>query len=151
MPRARATEATFRARLGPPTERGCVEWQAGRDRDGYGRTRYEKRRMGAHQVAWVLAFGPIPQGLWVLHDCDNPPCCNPSHLHLGTHAENIAEKVARGRQARGERAGPAKLNIDAVVEIRSTTTDSRILAARFGVSRILIYMVRTRRLWKHVA
>jgi hypothetical protein len=51
----------------------------------------------AHRVAYALAIGPIPSGLGVLHRCDNPPCCNPSHLFLGTQADNLKDMWAKGR------------------------------------------------------
>ena len=72
----------------------CWEWQ-GPLRDGYGNTvRFGMN--GAHRVAWFLTHGD-PGKLHVLHDCDNPRCCNPAHLHLGTHQDNMRDMVARGR------------------------------------------------------
>jgi HNH endonuclease len=75
---------------------GCWEWQATR-RGGYGRYRIDGRLEDAHRVAYRLWFGPIPDGLDVLHSCDNPSCVRPAHLRVGTHAENMAEAVARRR------------------------------------------------------
>jgi hypothetical protein len=83
----------------------CLEWTGGRDRDGYGRVQVAGKRIKTHRLAWTLANG-APNGLHVLHHCDNPPCCEtePSeeypegHLFLGTNAENIADKIAKGRQ-----------------------------------------------------
>ena len=88
---------------------GCIEWTGAVDRRGYGRLQRGSRGMGVvmtHRLAWELANGPIPEGAWVLHRCDNPPCCqtNPTdaypegHLFLGTHADNMADMVAKGRQ-----------------------------------------------------
>lgn len=80
---------------------GCWEWQAkSRSPFGYGVMRIggtPGRLVGAHRLAWQYTNGPIPEGLCVLHDCDNPPCCNPAHLHLGTKGDNATEKVERGR------------------------------------------------------
>lgn len=81
---------------------GCWEW-TGKSRSafGYGLIRLSKaeggKLIGAHRLAWELTNGPIPEGLCVLHSCDNPPCCRPDHLHLGTKADNMREKVERGR------------------------------------------------------
>lgn len=74
-------------------ERGCWKWTGPTDRKGYGR--WGKKVASRH--SWELANGPIPEGMWVLHHCDNPPCVNPAHLYLGTNTENVQDRVARGR------------------------------------------------------
>jgi hypothetical protein len=79
------------------TRGGCWLWQGYRDRDGYGHHHYNGRRWRAHRLAWTLARGPIPGGLYVCHRCDNPPCVNPAHLELGTQKENIGDCLAKGR------------------------------------------------------
>lgn len=88
----------------------CWEWKAARNRHGYGYFRYKSKHAKAHRVSWELTQGEIPDGINVLHRCDNPPCCNPAHLFLGTQAENMSDKVAKGRQQRGEgcRAKPER-------------------------------------------
>ena len=83
---------------------GCWEWMAARDRKGYGMFQVGVGKTArAPRFAWELAHGPIPAGLHVLHRCDNPSCVRPDHLFLGTAADNNADKVAKGRQARGDR------------------------------------------------
>ena len=85
---------------------GCWEWAGGRDNDeGYGRIR--EGRGGSpflltHRVAWELTQGPIPDGLMVLHKCDNPPCVRPDHLFLGTNTDNMRDASAKGRMQHGE-------------------------------------------------
>jgi hypothetical protein len=69
---------------------------------GYGRMYYNRHDTDTHRIAWELMHGPIPTDMVVCHRCDNPPCVNPDHLFLGTHADNVADKVAKGRQAKGE-------------------------------------------------
>ena len=79
------------------TDTGCIEWIGAVNRRGYGRIKTPSKTFGAHRLAWELANGPIPDGLCVCHTCDNPPCCNVGHLFLGTTAENVADKIAKGR------------------------------------------------------
>lgn len=78
----------------------CWVWTGPTNRKGYGTLtegQGSKRHVLAHRAAWIATNGPIPGGLHVLHSCDNPPCCNPAHLHLGTIAQNNREMVERGR------------------------------------------------------
>lgn len=85
---------------------GCWPRKGVRTADGYARFQQGDFRSGtlvqwaAHRLAWALTFGEIPSGMCICHHCDNPPCCNPSHLFLGTHLDNVRDKVAKGRQAR---------------------------------------------------
>lgn len=74
-------------------EHGCWTWTGPTIKKGYGRW----GRVLAHRFSWSLANGPIPDGKWVLHHCDNPPCVNPAHLYIGTVVENVRDMVARGR------------------------------------------------------
>jgi hypothetical protein len=147
-------------------------------RGGYGVTTVlGKPAIRAHRVAYELTFGPIPEGLWVLHRCDTPPCCNPAHLFLGTHADNMADMRAKGRSAAGDRNGMqthperharrihpelapkgeanprAKLSEVSVRQIRALRAAGApftALAVQFGVSESAIRNAVTRKTWCHV-
>jgi len=87
-------------RFAPKTRRsdnGCIEWTGARLPTGYGLFSLDGRMQRAHRVSYELSFGPIPDGLHILHSCDNPPCVNPAHLRPGTRTENMQDKAERGR------------------------------------------------------
>lgn len=126
----------------------CWPWTAGRFASGYGAFTIGGRIAKAHRVAFVLSVGEIGD-LRVCHRCDNPPCCNPSHLWLGTDGENQRDKreKGRGRGAPGESSGKAKLAWVDIETIRSSPESKRSLALRFGVSVSQIYRIVSRENW----
>ena len=81
----------------PEPMSGCHLWIGATTGGGYGHTRIGGKNMRAHRAVWELTHGPIPDGLWVLHRCDNPACVNPLHLFLGTHIDNMRDVVSKGR------------------------------------------------------
>lgn len=128
-------------RTRPPEE--CWEWEGCRDDRGYGTLGFGgRRRTRAHRVAFELAHGPIPSGHVVCHSCDNPPCCNPAHLFLGTQGDNNRDRHEKGRSRNldpGERHPKAKLTNEQVRVVRAEYERGGVtqqdLAARWGVSR----------------
>ena len=76
---------------------GCWEWTGSKNDKGYGRVYADRDEKRAHRAMWEQAHGPVPDGLWVLHRCDNPPCVNPDHLFLGTPLDNVRDMMAKGR------------------------------------------------------
>lgn len=80
-----------------PDDGACWVWTACLDPDGYGRFRLAGKKWLAHRIAWTLAFGRIQDGLLICHKCDNPRCVNHTHLFLGTVADNVRDRVAKGR------------------------------------------------------
>ncbi len=125
---------------------------------GYGHVGRWGRYLNAHRYAWLLANGRNDtDGLEVLHSCDNPPCCNPAHLRLGTALENARDMVARGRgskvRARGERVGSAVLTESDVIDIRSLRSfGARIchLARAFNCSWNAVWHILVGDTWRHV-
>jgi hypothetical protein len=133
---------------------GCWEWQGGRNDAGYG-IFYptSDNRSLAHRVCWEICNGEIPEGLCVLHRCDNPPCCNPAHHFLGTKGENNADKIAKGRQARGEQVGGSALTESDVLRARQLSASgmsTRRIATLFAVDGVTIHQAVTGRSWAHV-
>lgn len=109
----------------------------------------------AHHVAWILTYGPIPNNLLVLHHCDNPGCCNPLHLFLGTQRDNVIDMFKKNRQPdqKGEKGPSAKLNENQVKEIRTQLINGirqRSLAKKYGVGQQTISHINTGRSWSHV-
>lgn len=79
---------------------GCVEWVGHRDPKGYGRASSGFGEVLAHRISYIMHNGPIPEGLHVLHRCDNPSCCNPRHLFLGTNLDNVNDRLRKGRSVK---------------------------------------------------
>ena len=134
---------------------GCQLWQGGKTGRGYGQLMYDGKLWYAHRLAWTMANGPIPDGQWVLHKCDVPHCVNPGHLFLGNNADNMADKVSKGRNPHGEGHVRSKLTDHIVLEARELWRSGehtvRSLAERYGVSGHTIYMAMTGKTWKHLA
>lgn len=138
----------------------CWEWTASRGPDipgrNYGKFGVDGGARFAHRVAWVLTHGPIPEGMDVLHRCDNPPCCNPSHLFLGTHTDNMRDRSAKGRRRStiGDANPKAILNERDVLEIRARwragERPAAAIAADYPVTKENVYAIVFYHSWKHV-
>ena len=151
-------------RIGKASE--CWEWQNARSPFGYGVYRISGGpTYQVHRIAYALVHGTIPPGMCVLHNCDNPPCCNPSHLRLGTVAENNTERASKGRNgdysktgfstgaAQGERNRHAKLTEQDVRDIRHAVKNGAVqrqLAKQYGLAAQNLWNLVHRRTWKHV-
>lgn len=147
--------AAFWRRVEKKGPKDCWEWQGSRDRVGYGTVRFRGRNQRTHRVAYTLAVGPIPKDKILLHSCDNPPCCNPAHLSVGTHLDNSRDKYAKGRgnNVKGERSGRALLTNQQVIQVRELVRGGATraeVAKRFGVSKWVIDAIISRRTWTHL-
>lgn len=133
---------------------GCWNWAGARHsrkdpRNGYGVFRFDGKPMKAHRVSWLLLKGDIPNGLQVLHKCDNVQCVNPDHLFLGTQQDNIADMVAKGRNRDGSGIG-RKLTAEQVKSIRSDWRPSRIIAKEYGVGKSMVNYIKSGDAWSSV-
>lgn len=136
---------------------GCWNWTASKTSDGYGRVGDRNKKLKlAHRVSYELHCGAIPDGLHVLHRCDNPACVNPSHLFLGTNIDNINDKVSKGRSPnqKGRNNGNSKLTEGEVLAIRAAEWCWGInmkLAKKYGVVNSMISDIRAGRKWAHLS
>lgn len=141
---------------------GCWEWKGDVHPNGYAyATNYEQqKKYHAHRVSYEIFKGPIPDGLYVCHHCDNRKCVNPEHLFVGTAKENMQDAKQKGRlehikefAAKGTKNGNAKLNEEAIKEIRILLAEGKkrsYIARKFNVSWTVIDVIFKGKGWKHV-
>ena len=127
---------------------GCVVWTGAKNSKGYGQLNISGQRKYAHRLAYEAAHGPIPEGAFVMHACDTPACINPEHLSAGTPAENMADKVRKGRQQRGQAVRNSVLTPAQVEAIRRDGRIQRDIALEFGVSRATVNDIKRGRTWR---
>lgn len=132
----------------------CWLWRGYRDKAGYGIFSFRGRNVGAHRAAWGFYRGEIgDRKLHVCHKCDNPPCVNPDHLFVGTHKDNMADMIAKGRARHpshsrgGEQSGRSKLTNELVRQILASRDGVREIARRLGVSHSTVSRVRSGQSW----
>lgn len=135
----------------------CWQWIGGKAPNGYGRIQRGGKKspyLGAHRVSYEMHFGPIPDGMVVMHKCDNPSCVNPQHLSVGTFKDNTADMISKGRKinrpVRGERCGNAVLTAEKVRFIRRSSLTNAELSRLFGTAPNTIRSVRTGKNWSHI-
>lgn len=124
---------------------------------GYGQVKIRGKRKRAHRLAWELTHGSIPDDLFLCHRCDNPACVNPSHLFLGTAADNAKDRDAKGRHrppmTKGAQHGFAKLAEEQAMEIKIAALNGeshKCIAERYGISRPVVSSIKAGRIWKHL-
>ena len=132
---------------------GCWEWQASLAGRGYGTFSVGCRSEGnmpSHRFVWELGHGTIPDGLCVLHECDNRKCVRPSHLFLGTKKENAQDAIRKGRLNQGEHSKHSKLKNDEVHAIKKDDRVHAVIAQEYNVSRQAIDFIKNGKTWKHI-
>ncbi len=141
------------------SESGCWEWQRSRLPKGYGCISIGGGKRGyAHRESYKAFKGDIPDGMLIMHTCDNPCCCNPEHLEVGTQFDNMKDASRKGRTkntfnsntTRGEGNVKAKLKASDVIDIYTSTEVTKVLAVKYGVTTSLVSMIRRGTVWQHV-
>ena len=133
-------------------DNGCWLWN-GTLSHGYGLVSVDGGQLLTHRAAYETWVGPIPEGMYVCHECDTPRCMNPDHLFVGTNQDNLADMRSKRRHSYGERRYNARLTEAKVLEARRLRREGvpvLTLAARFGVSKRQIYKVTNGEQWKHL-
>jgi len=132
------------------TSNGCWEWKGATLRGGYGNMGVNGKTKQTHRLSYELFVGKIPKGLLVCHKCDNPLCCNPEHLFLGTHKTNAEDRVNKNRSSVGEDFPKSKLKEKEVLEIRRYLRNGithRTLAKMFRVGKTCISYIAEGKTW----
>lgn len=128
----------------------CWLWLGCKIKSGYGQSVWNGKVQNAHRVAYQLARGEIPAGMFVCHHCDVKVCVNPDHLFLGTPKQNSEDACKKGLHRKGSSHGASKLKETDVKEILTSTESSRVLGKRFGVDHMVILRIKRRVAWRHV-
>lgn len=137
-------------------ENECWVWQGAKLPKGYGFIKIpgKRRQIYAHRLSYLINVGDIPEGLNVLHRCDNPACVNPAHLFVGSHKDNSQDMAAKDRHLCGERNAEAILTAPDVVQIKKLLAMNEFSQKRigmmFGVSQITISRIHRGLRWKHI-
>ncbi len=132
----------------------CWNWTGCILNDGYGQVRMNMKKYRTHRLAYQLTYGSIPDELLVLHTCDNPKCCNPNHLWVGTVQDNSDDMKNKNRQVKGEDMFSSKLTSKDVIEIRrlyaTGTVSQRDLGRMYGVYHSTIGRILHGVIWRHI-
>ena len=135
----------------------CWIWTGAKKPSGYGNFWMDGRYYNTHRASYLLHRGEIPDGLVVMHKCDNPSCVNPDHLSIGTSRDNVRDMMAKGRSygsPMGSEFAPCvKLTKEQVIEIRKmleSNVKHKALADKFSVCRATISLISTRKTWRNI-
>jgi hypothetical protein len=130
---------------------GCWEWSKRTHEKGYGVFHLKGKLEQAHRAAWIIINGPIPEGLYVLHKCNNRKCVNPDHLYLGTHQDNMNDMVRdkRSNKPYGERNGKSKITTEQAKRIKESPGSPMVISREMMVSIHIVRDIKRGITWKH--
>ncbi len=146
----------FWSKIDIKSEDECWNWTAYKNRQGYGQisvnTDKKQTMFTPHRISYFLHYGVDPKELCVCHACDNPSCCNPKHLFLGTHDENNKDRNKKGRcnPPKGSDHFNSKLTEEQIIAIRNDNRTQRVIAKDYNVSFTCICKIKNLKHWKHV-
>lgn len=133
---------------------GCWQWTASTAKGGYGQFNVGGKNWKAHRLSWILHGGADPEGLCVCHKCDNPRCVNPDHMFLGTHLDNVRDKISKGRcghtGARGALNGAVKVRdvpVEQIKQLKAEGKTVREIGPMFGLSKSTISNIINGKHW----
>lgn len=146
---------TFWERVAVGEPDACWEWLGPKPRyadgrGGYGSVSYEGRTHAAHKVAYLRNVGPVPEGMDVCHSCDNRGCCNPKHLYLATHSQNLLDCKQRGRLRNPFGFRLTEADVRQILELATAGKSGTAIAKRFKMEPSCIYNILTGKTWKDV-
>lgn len=144
--------AAFWAKVDVKGPQDCWLWKGRRDPEGYGKVNFQGRTLRVHRLAFFLSGGLLTEDQNACHTCDNPPCCNPSHLFAGTQKQNVDDCVNKGRKPKGSNHWKHKLTEELVAELRRDWENGmgcRKLARKYGISLTNVKLIQTGKAWKH--
>lgn len=152
--KTRPLEERFWSKVNKLGPNECWEWK-GSNQKGYGTILIDRKVQRTHRVSYKLSYGDFDETLQVCHKCDNPPCCNPLHLFLGTAKENNEDKIRKGRanMPKGERNHKSKMTATKVIEMRNLFENGvprNILSEKFNISWQSVNKIVKREFWKEV-
>ena len=128
-------------------DNGCWECNSHALSNNYPNLYKDGKNVRTHRHIYEECFGEIPKGMVVRHKCDNTLCINPEHLEIGTHQDNIKDKVERNRQSKGEKNGRSKLTKEQVLQIRKDKRMGKEIAKDYNVSEATISLIKNNKMW----
>ena len=133
---------------------GCWNWKMAKNSRGYAEISHNAKKERANRISYQAFKGEVPSHLFICHTCDNPACVNPDHLYIGTHQNNVDDKLKRNKQPRGEEIKLAKLTEKDILKIRELWEkrymSQQKIADQFGVIQTTISRIVLRQTWKHI-
>ena len=148
-----SAEERFWKFVNKETGSDCWFWTGYKSNTFYGSMKINKQNIRAHRFSYELHYGKIPEGLVVMHSCDQPSCVNPYHLSVGTHADNTRDKINKNRQPRGSSIFNSLITEEEVIQIKNDLNKGMKqieISKKYQIAYHIICDIKTGRSWKHV-